>query len=277
MDLKKLMKLLFYRRMHGGFKFIPTTLCGKSLNLIAGSTRLKEDQDDAWWFYLAKHHGTIFDIGCNIGYTALLALVSNPNRKMILVDPNPKALQMAAANIIENDMSGSVQFLTAFVGNTIDEKIKFYTVGAGAAGSMYASHAETAASLNSFLEVKTITLDYLYQFYEISPDLVKIDVEGAETLVMQGAKELANATKCNFFIEMHRVENLGMEGAAQLMFDWCSEMDYKAWYLKTGEELTSAETIKNRGKCHLLLSPKEKGFPDYLMGVVPHTQLPNLI
>ena len=56
---------------------------------------------------------------------------------------------------------------------------------------MYASHAKSASSVQSSIEVKTVTLDYLYSFYGLKPDLVKIDVEGAETLVMEGAIKLA--------------------------------------------------------------------------------------
>ena len=203
-----------------------------------------------------------------------MALIQNPNRPIILVDPNPSVLQKAATNLIENGLGRRAQFFTAFVGNTIDETIKFYTVGAGAAGSMYDSHAKTAASINSFLEVKTVTLDYLYDFYKLKPDLVKIDVEGAETLVMQSSKKLAKETKCSFFIEMHNVENLGMEKAAQMMLDWCSELDYNVWYPNTGKLLSSAQEIKHRGKCHLLLLPKTKIYPDYLKGVKQHAPLP---
>ena len=35
--------------------------------------------------------------------------------------------------------------------NKIGDKIKFYTVGSGSAGSMFKSHAETAAILNTYL------------------------------------------------------------------------------------------------------------------------------
>jgi hypothetical protein len=142
---------------------------------------------------------------------------------------------------------------------------------------MYASHAETAASINSFLEVKTVTLDYLSEFYDINPDLVKIDVEGAETLVMQAAKTMASKSKCSFFIEMHNVENLGMEAAGQKMLDWCEEMNYRAWYLKTGELLQNAKEIKTRGKCHLLLLPQEKEYPQYLKGIKQNAPLPKSI
>jgi hypothetical protein len=61
------------------------------------------------------------------------------------------------------------------------------------------------------------------------------------------------------------------------MLNWCLEMNYKAWYLKTGELLPSAEAIKHRGKCHLLLLPIEKKYPNYLKGVAAHAPLPKSI
>ena len=277
MIVKKILKKIYYSLNLDEAKYVETTLCGVPLKTLSGTIRNKVDQDDAWWFYLAKHHDVIFDIGANIGYTALLSIIQNPKRQIILVDPNPEALEKAAINIIKNNLGSRVQYLTAFVSNVLDDTIKFYTVGAGAAGSMYASHAETAASMNSYLDVKTVTLDYIYTFYDLKPDLVKIDVEGAETLVMQAAKKLANESKCSFFIEMHNVENLGMEAAAQLMLDWCKEMNYKAWYLKTGEELITAETVKTRGKCHLLLLPVTKEYPEYLKGISQNHELPKTI
>ena len=277
MSVKKRIKDLYYLISNRKSKFISTTLCGVPLKVLPGTIRKQEDQDDAWWYYLAKNHTVIFDIGCNIGYTSLLVLINNPDKEIILVDPNPEALQQAAMNLIENGLGNKAQYMPAFVSNTLGNTVKFYTVGAGQAGSMYASHAETAASINSFMEVKTVTLDYLYSFYNIQPDLVKIDVEGAETLVMQSAKELAKQTKCSFFIEMHNVEDLGMEAGGQIMLDWCNEMGYKAWYLKTGEQLLDAATIKNRGKCHLLLLPKETSYPEYLNGVVANAALPKSI
>ena len=277
MQIKTVLKSIYSKFRNNQQQFVYRQICGISLQVVDGTIREVVDQDDTWWFYLAKHHNIIFDIGCNVGYTALLALIQDSDKKLILVDPNPKALQMAAINIIQNGLGRNVNYALGFVGNTIDDQIKFYTVGSGAAGSMYPSHAKTASATNAFIDVKTFTLDYLYMYYKIIPDLVKIDVEGAETLVMQAGKKLAKDTQCSFFIEMHNVENLGMEAAGKFMLDWCSEMDYKAWYLKTGEELITAETIKGRGKCHLLLMPKSKQYPDYLSGISQSSSLPESI
>lgn len=277
MHIKKILKAIFYRINNKEQQFVSSVLCGVPLKILPGSIRGKVDQDDAWWFYLSKHHNVIFDIGANIGYTALLALIQNPKRQIILVDPNPMALQQAAMNNIQNNIGSRAQYLTAFVGDKLDAIVKFYTIGTGAAGSMYASHAETASAMNSFLEVKTVTLDYIYEFYGVQPDLVKIDVVGAETLVMKSAKKMAKETQCSFFIEMHKVEGLSMEASGDFMIDWCNEQGYQAWYLKTGEVFASGKSIAGRGKCHLLLMPKDRAYPEYLKGVVQNAPLPKSI
>lgn len=277
MNFKKAIKKLYYAVKPKQVNFVNANLCGVPLDVLPGTIRTKVDQDDAWWFYLTKHHDIIFDVGCNIGYTALLALIQNSKKQIVLVDPNPVALQNAAMNVINNRLGSRTQYHAAFVGDKLDDTVKFYTVGSGAAGSMYASHAETASDMNSFMEVNTITLDYMYDFYEIKPSLVKIDVEGAETLVMKSATKLAKETKCTFFIEMHNVEGLGMEAAGDLMVQWCNENSYKAWYLKTEEVLSSGKSIATRGKCHLLLLPEDSSYPSYLKGVVQNSPLPKSI
>ncbi|MDD5036955.1 MAG: FkbM family methyltransferase [Methylococcaceae bacterium] len=49
-----------------------------------------------------------------------------------------------------------------------------------------------------------ITLDYLISQSLISaPNLVKMDVEGAESLVLEGARELLKTKKAVWFIALH--------------------------------------------------------------------------
>lgn len=275
MNLKKLVKGAYYTFKKERHTMVTSSLCGIPLQTYPGTIRKQTDQDDAWFFYLAKHHKIIFDIGANVGYTALLAMIQNPNRSYILVDPNPIALQKAQGNLLHNNLGFKANYYAGFVSNENDENVKFYTVGAGAAGSMYATHAETAATMNSFMNVTTVTLDFLSDYYGIQPDLVKIDVEGAETLALKGANKLAAEARCTFFVEMHNVENLTIEQATNWIIDWCKGHQYKTWYLKTGEELMSGEPLKNRGKCHLLLLPEDQPYFSYLKNVQQNAPLPS--
>ncbi len=277
MKYKKWLSGIYYSLKREDNKLKASTLCGVPLRTYSETIRSTADQDDTWFFYLAKHHKVIFDIGANVGYTALLAMIQDPDRQYVLVDPNPLALQKAQGNLLNNNLGFKALYYSAFVSDKSNEVVKFYTLGSGAAGSMHSSHAESAASVNSFKNVSTVTLDYLYSYYDVVPDLIKIDVEGAETLVMEGAKRLAKETKCTFFIEMHNVKDLSMQKATEVMIAWSKKMGYKVWYLKNGEELISGEIVKNRGKCHLLLLPSEKPYPKYLIGIKQNMPLPTKI
>jgi len=274
MNLKKVLKGIYYSIRKQNNTLVNAELCGIPLKTYPGTIRKQTDQDDAWFFYLAKHHKVVFDIGANVGYTAMMAMIQDPHREYVLVDPNPLALQKAQGNLLNNNLGFKACYYAGFVSNENDESVKFYTVGAGAAGSMYASHAETASAMNSFMNVTTVTLDHLSDYYGMQPDLVKIDVEGAETLVLQGANRLASDARCTFFVEMHDVDNLSIEEATNWIIEWCKGHRYKVWYLKTGEALDSGEPLRERGKCHLLLLPEDQSYPSYLEGIKQSAPLP---
>lgn len=276
--MKKLIKRIYQKLKFTVFNDVnyeQSSLCGVSLKTVKETIRKKIDQDDAWFFHLATHNEVIFDIGANVGYTALLALIQNPDRRYILVDPNPLALADASKNLLLNSLGDNASYIPAFVSETEGEKVKFYTIGTGAAGSIYRSYAVSASKLDSWYYVKTTTLDAIYQYYNVIPDLVKIDVEGAEYSVLLGATELASHKKTIFFIEMHSNDEMPMVENAQHILDWCKQVNYKVLYLKEQLEVTNPKMIAHRGKCHLLLVPIGQGFPEYLINIKQSAPLPN--
>ncbi len=252
-----------------------TLIADVALTTTRGTVRKQPDQDDAWYFSLAGESEAIFDIGANTGYTALLAKVQDPIKKLLLVEPNPEALSRAARNLIINNLSEWTVFVSAFASNVAGDKIQFYTVGAGAAGSMFKGHAESAAMIGSSYMVPTTTIDTLVAKMGWVPDLVKIDVEGAECLVLSGGTTLAAQKRTRFLVEMHSAPELPMLDNAIQVLEWCCKNHYKAWYMKEGTELIKPEMIAKRGRCHLLLQPTEWDYPDHLNGIFQFSSLPN--
>ena len=228
---------------------------------VVGTIRQDPDYDDAWLLALAQEAKKVFDIGCNMGQSTLILMHPGTIQKIVLVDPNPTALSIAAQNLILNGLSAEAHFVCAFAAAQANQVVQFFTVGAGAAGSMYASHARTAKSLGNQREVPTVTIDRLCATYNWIPDLVKIDTEGAESLVLQGATQLAANQGTRFFVEMHSNQELTMAENAQRILGWCQENDYRAWYLKEKNVLEKPEQIARRGRCHLLLLPSGEALP----------------
>ncbi|MGQ9525956.1 MAG: FkbM family methyltransferase [Armatimonadota bacterium] len=215
----------------------------------------------------------VFDVGANVGQMALPILVSGIPELVVLIDANPQALAQAAENVFRNGLWARTRFVCAFASDRGGTTVRFWTVGTGQAGSFLPEHAATASRTGSSSEVSTVTLDEVCSWVGCCPDFVKVDVEGAEWMVLEGARDLAAGRRARFLVEMHSCPALSMKENAERVLRWCQEVGYGAWYLAQTEELTSAEQIAHRGRCHLLLQPVEWEYPEWLKGVRQGAQL----
>jgi FkbM family methyltransferase len=245
---------------------IHDVLLGNELKVYQGTVRKTVDRDDAWYYQLALNSNHVFDVGSNVGYTALIALLANKSSRVVLFDANPEALVRAASNIIYNGLSQRCYFVNGFISDRVAEKVKFYTVGTGSAGSSSSDHAKTAALLNSWFWVATTSLDEVASSLNFTPDFIKIDVEGAEYEVLLGATSLMKK-HVRIMVEMHSNKDLSMLKNATNILNWCDKVGYSAWYLTEGIKMDTPELIAHRGRCHLLLQAKEMDYPEFLKGI----------
>lgn len=276
MNFKSVASALLRKAIGYKTKIVSVHFMGSEFKVTEGTIPLKADKDDAWFYLLAKNHNEIYDIGSNVGYASILASAPAHDKKIVLVDPNPIALSYAAGNLIRNNMSINKTFILSFVSDKSGEQVKFYTIDSGSAGSMFASHAETASKTNSFYMVNTLTLDEIMGKTGFAPDLVKVDIEGAESYALNGAIKLAGLQKAIFMVEMHAPAEMPMVKNATLVLQWCKENNYKAYYMAEHRQITTPEEIAHRGRCHLLLLPHNKEYPLYLNNMKEGQQLTHL-
>lgn len=250
---------LLRRRKHES-----AVVLGVAVTVCRGTVRRTPDYDDAWFAACACHSNIILDVGANIGQEALLALVARPESEVFLVEANPEALLIAAENLILNNLIHRTRLTCAFAGDSDDNTIAFWTIGAGAAGSIFPGHAASAARLHRSISARTVTLDRIARDYAIVPDLVKIDVEGAETLVLNGCMEIAAHMRTRFLVELHSPPELPMRVNAERVLGWATRCNYQPWYLKNHSLLSSPDEVADRGRCHLLLQPRGWPYPKWL-------------
>lgn len=252
-------------------------LLGQELVIHTDTVRAEPDYDDAWMLACSQRAQVIFDVGANVGYDALLALTVSDVCQVVLVEANHEALAIAADNLIRNRLSTRARFVAAFAGARDDAIVQFWTVGAGAAGSIYKSHAVTAAQAHHAIQVPTITIDTLCTTMGLIPELIKIDVEGAEHDVLQGSSACAAKERTRFLVEMHSNPEMTMAANTENVLSWCREMRYQAWYLAEGKTLESPAQTQHRGRCHVLLQPQEWKYPDWLIGVKQSAALESVL
>lgn len=248
---------------------------GKRIIATKGAFFRQHETDDAWLFLLSRHHTSILDIGCNIGQSSMLMLVDTDNQ-MVCVDPNPLALSRCAENLIFNNLAAKVHFVNGFVGEEEGAEVEFFTIGAGAAGSMFRGFARSAAKHRQSSTVKTRTVASICRQLQFTPDLIKIDVEGAERLVLQGIDDNVLSFKPTLFVEMHSGVELTIEENTNHLLQWCAAKKYEAYYLRM-HSLLKAEDVKKRGRYHALLIPQGECYPEYLKNIPENSSLSSVL
>lgn len=144
-----------------------------------------------------KTNDTFWDVGANIGFYSLLA-ASYPEVNVIAFEPNPFTFKILQKNIEHNNRD-NIRILNVALSES-EGMAKFDTMAPH--DTTGESHLTDEAS-NFTIEVTTRRGDKLIECENIpKPDVMKIDVEGAEYLVIKG---MGNAlSHCRLlFCEVH--------------------------------------------------------------------------
>ncbi|MBU2634018.1 MAG: FkbM family methyltransferase [Nanoarchaeota archaeon] len=137
-----------------------------------------------------KEGDVVLDIGANIGYYALIfAKLVGPKGKVFAFEPDPENFALLNKNIKINEYK-NVVLINKAVSNETGE-IKLYLNEYNKANhQIYPSKNHRKSIL-----IQTTRLDDFFKDYKGKIDFVKIDIEGAEYLAIQGMSNLLNKNK----------------------------------------------------------------------------------
>ena len=138
---------------------------------------------------------TVFDIGANIGYYALMELeLIGPSGKLLAIEPSPDNVELLNRNLILNDfndvnvVNGAVSDTSAtreFFLSDFSNLNTFHNIGTGV------KHLS-----GKKITVKTFTVPNLARKFG-KPDLIRMDVEGHEVEVLNGMIESIKNNEIN--------------------------------------------------------------------------------
>lgn len=136
-----------------------------------------------------KPGGTYLDIGANIGFYSLaFAKKLNLNGKVYAFEPNPKTYAQLQRNCCLNTFAANIFTYNLAVSNQ-EKTIPFYydKVNSGSATAVFYEDMQGKVEKT---EVSAITLDKFIEKEKIAQiELIKIDVEGHEIELLEGAKQ----------------------------------------------------------------------------------------
>jgi FkbM family methyltransferase len=172
---------------------------------------------------LAVSSRTVLDVGANIGLYACLAARHAPDGAQIIAfEPVPENLRYLARNLRENGLTGRVQVQPLAVGDRVGE-ITLFTVEGDVSIGTHSVSAHNASGSSTTLRVPVTTLDAVVARLCAGPvDLLKVDVEGFEGAVLDGARDLLARHHPTLLVEFipEHLRNCGHDPAdlAKLLF-----------------------------------------------------------
>jgi len=172
---------------------------GTSLWIPLGSY---EDETAAWLQKKIQNNSIFLDVGANLGYFSLLASYHISLGKIIAFEPVDKNLEILNKNMKLNNVE-NVEVISKAVADS--EGTGRFAVESNGANSHFEDIVLTHAQMKKekTVEVEITTLDTFCTRNEIMPDVIKIDVEGAEVKVLNGATKLLKAKKTNWLVSIH--------------------------------------------------------------------------
>lgn len=172
-----------------------------------------------WTEDLLDDSATVWDIGSNLGIFAAAAESRRQVNDVIALEPDLTLASYIRSTVDKNDLGETIKVLPVAASDT--EQIARFSVSDR---SRARNSLEDRLDSNVLREtlVPTISLDFLLR--ETSPpDFLKIDVEGAELSVLQGAKDLLQTSRPKIVCEVsqeneHAVTTL-LKGFNYELFD----------------------------------------------------------
>lgn len=173
---------------------------------IASFKEIYEDHDyDALSSFVSQPGWTVFDVGANIGVFAVLQ--ARRGAQVYAFEPNPSSFRRLSQTISSNGLSASLVAYNVGVG--AGKAIATLTVPRGwtTNGQLSITDVQEASSeSSSHLVVAIVSLDdFVDAQTAASIDLLKIDTEGFEIEVLNGARRtLSNVRR--IVLEYHSIE-----------------------------------------------------------------------
>jgi FkbM family methyltransferase len=138
----------------------------------------------------------IFDCGSNIGMTMLYFKLLYPQARVVCFEPQQRAFSFLQRNVELNRLN-KVETHRVALGDR-NGYVDFFepNTGAGLMASLFASRESRGHAVST-------PMHRLSEHLQTTPDLIKLDVEGAETLVIQDLLLSGKMQAKQVFVEFH--------------------------------------------------------------------------
>jgi FkbM family methyltransferase len=177
-----------------------------------------------------KHQTTILDIGANIGWHSVLWAKALPNSKIFAFEPAPDTYALLRRNIDRNSLNQQIYPISKAVSNE-PGILPFFR----SKDNAYSSLKDTKRrEILDQISVPVTTIDEFVETHQLTEiSLIKIDVEGLETQVVQGGLTTLDKFAPDLFVEIYGGQNSNPDPEATIQL--ISSLGYKSFVMKNAQ------------------------------------------
>lgn len=205
---KYLQKITLKKRLPREFKKLPlfVTPDARVKFLKPGNRIFKIDYGELLNIAREEIHlgDVVWDIGSNVGiFTFAAASIVGAEGKVLSVEPDIMLVNLLRKSLqLDKNNDLSIDILSAAIAEKVGIS-KFFISGRGRTGNTLQKSVRMHSdkSFRTIQLVPTVTLDLLLSVIE-PPNFLKIDVEGAEDLVLLGGKQMLHEIRPIIYIEV---------------------------------------------------------------------------
>lgn len=184
---------------------IPRHLNGEPVLRLDPRCRFLDDsyEPEVWsWLKQRLNPGDVMlDVGAQFGlYAMLAARVTGPGGKVHAFEPAPDSQAVMRRHLKLNGLADAVTLVPAAASTDSGEAV-LHMAGTHPSNTLAPTGADPVALKP--VKVRVVSLDDYCREQNITPKLVKIDVEGWELNVLKGATGLLANPATIFLVEMH--------------------------------------------------------------------------
>lgn len=217
----------------------PTRIAGGDLAGMSMLLDLQQEKD--YWLgtyepdlqaairRFAKPGMVVYDIGANIGYVSLLfARAVGPSGSVYAFEALPANLARLQQNSHLNPGMAAIHALHGAVSNT-SQPVRFLVHASTSMGKALGSSGRTDEAYRGEITVPGIVVDdFICKQDNPAPQVIKMDIEGGETLAIQGMRRLLSELHPLMLVELHGNQ------AARAVCQTLWEAGYRISHLRPG-------------------------------------------
>jgi len=180
---------------------------------------------------IIKPNNVFYDIGGYIGYYSLTATKEIKGIQVYTFEPNHKSYIEIQRNVLELNYQDRIDVMNIALSD-VNCKQTFYVSSRSARSSLYADWAQKeSGQIETSYEVVCFKIDTLVRNGRIMPpNVIKLDAEGNEIKILDGAIDTIQQYKPSLLIECHNNRKKLIEWFIKIGYKYQNVINHKTEY-----------------------------------------------